>query len=152
MIGFELLLAHLVGDYIFQNDWMAKWKVAEVGVIDSVSDPRFPAAGYPCPKNMWMYNLRPFLACTIHCLLYTLSVWCFTWYWMAWWGFLICFGLHWVIDRFRLARKWMENVSGQKAFANGPLSPWSIVVVDNVFHLLTLYGIWLLHSLTKVSP
>lgn len=41
----------------------------------------------------------------------------------------------------RLAGRWMRNVSGQKAFATGPLSPWSIIVVDNVAHIATLAAI-----------
>jgi hypothetical protein len=28
---------------------------------------------------------------------------------------------------------------GQSDFAKPPLAPWSIIVVDNVWHLLTLY-------------
>jgi hypothetical protein len=125
MIGFELLLAHLVGDYIIQNDWMAKNKVNSFW------------SGWAGVQGDW--------ACTFHCLFYTLSVWAFAWYWMPWWGLLLCFAVHWPIDRFRLARKWMENVSGQRDFANGVFSPWSIIVVDNIFHLLTLYAIYLIH-------
>lgn len=130
MIGFELLLAHLVGDYIVQNDWMAKNKV-NPGVFHPF---------YALPGEFTGH-----LACTVHCLFYTLSVWAFAWYWMPWWGLLLCFAVHWPIDRFRLARKWMENVSGQRDFANGVFSPWSIIVVDNIFHLLTLYAIYLIH-------
>lgn len=126
MIGFELLLAHLVGDYIVQNDWMAKNKVNQFW-------------------SGWSAGLQGDWACTVHCLLYTLSVWAFSWHWIPWWGLLLCFTVHWPIDRFRLARKWMENVSGQRDFANGVFSPWSIIVVDNIFHLLTLYAIYLIH-------
>ena len=42
------------------------------------------------------------------------------------------------IDRFRLAKVWMMRVSGQTVFATGPLAPWSIIIVDNVFHIVTL--------------
>lgn len=154
--GFSLLLGHLVGDYIFQNDWMAANKTN-------------PLSG-PAPegfKRWWdmrsegevVASLEEFekfekkltaefcghLACTIHCLLYTLAVWLFSFWWMSWWGLLACLLAHWPVDRFRLARKWMEHVSGQKAFANGPFSPWSIIVVDNIFHLLTLWVIALMH-------
>lgn len=134
MIGMELFLAHLVGDYIVQNDWQANWKTAVCGSFDPVKDDK-------SKQYLWW---RPLIACTVHCLLYTLAVFVFTWYWIPWWGLLLCFTIHWPVDRFRLARKWMENISGQHAFANGVFSPWSIIVVDNIFHLLTLYGIWVL--------
>ena|ERR1700687_3631720 len=115
MDGFALLLGHLVGDYILQNDWMAKNKT-----------------GPGCLGHT---------ACTYHCLFYTVAVALLTTTWMPWWGLLACFAVHWPIDRFRLAGWWMRNVSGQRDFATGPLSPWSIIVVDNTFHLLTLWVI-----------
>ncbi len=149
MDGFGLLVGHLLGDYILQEDWQAKNKVN------------------PCPgkrprattwlewrgeegdlierERTWLSACRAWrighLACTVHCLLYTLVVWACSFWWMPLWGLFVCFAVHWPIDRFRLARFWMEHISGQKAFATGPLSPWSIIVVDNTFHLLTLFGI-----------
>ena len=135
MDGFGLLIGHLIGDYIVQNDWMAanksyrrQWR--------SPSDPRIQDEMAAWKKGH--------LACTLHCLLYTLAVWACSFWWMPWWGLLVCFAVHWPIDRFRLARLWMERVSGQKAFATGPFSPWSIIVVDNVFHLMTLFVIALI--------
>lgn len=128
MIGLELLLAHLCGDYIVQNDWMAKWKVG--GPLNH-------------PDSKWKRNNTAVLACTIHCFLYTLAVWAFTFSWMPLWGLAACFLIHWPIDRFRLAAIWMRCVSGQSYFASPshPMFPWSVVCVDNIFHLLTLYGI-----------
>lgn len=111
MDGLGLLLGHLVGDYIVQNDWMAANKT----------------------QRTW--------PCFVHCVCYTLAVWAFSFWWMPWWGVLACFAFHLPIDRFRLAVWWMVNVSHQKAFATGMLSPWSIIVVDNTFHLLTLWVI-----------
>lgn len=153
MTGLELILAHLVGDYVLQNDWQANNKTA---AKPTGQPPIYPGTGSPVwsqdeidrwEKAWASYYIAPF-ACTVHCLLYTFAVFAFTWYWMPWWGLLLCFLIHWPVDRFRLARKWMENVSGQHAFANGVFAPWSIILVDNIFHLLTLYGIWLL---TKVG-
>ncbi len=113
MIGFGLLCGHLVGDYIVQNDWMAAGKTQRS------------------------------LPCTVHCLLYTLAVWGCSFWWMPLWGLAVCFAVHWPIDRFRLAAWWMRNVSGQAFFASKEhlMFPWSIVVVDNTAHLLTLFGI-----------
>jgi hypothetical protein len=152
MIGLELLLGHLVGDYIVQNDWMAAnkvntwhgeppdWKrLPDGSVIFGNCQETFQEL------NAWKYARRQWylghLACTVHCLLYTLAVAAFTFWWMPWWGYLACFLIHWPIDRFRLAKLWMTKVSLQEKFATGPLSPWSIILVDNIWHLLTLYGI-----------
>lgn len=109
MESLGLLCGHLIGDYIVQNDWMAANKTTRT---------------WPC---------------VVHCTCYTLAVWACSFWWMPWWGLGVCWLAHFPIDRFRLARWWMVNVSGQKAFATGPLSPWSIIVVDNVFHLGTLF-------------
>lgn len=132
-----LLLGHLVGDYIVQNDWMAKHKIGSF--LYKVPSSLFPGFKFE-------FNWTGTIACTIHCLFYTLSIWLFSFSWMPWWGLLVCFVLHWPIDRFRLARLWMIYVAGQKDFATGPLSPWSIILVDNIFHLLTLYGIGVIYG------
>ncbi len=120
MTGFGLLLGHLVGDYILQNDWQAANKT----------------------QRHW--------PCLIHCLLYTVSVWAFSFLWLPWWGLAICFLSHYPIDRYRLAAWWMKNISGQTHFASKehPMFPWSVVMVDNIFHLLTLYLIALLAGIS----
>lgn len=151
MDGFCLLLGHLVGDYIVQNDWMAKNKTAPYP-RRMTADPGINTAQEIASENQdWLKGFEAWwlghLACTVHCACYTLAVWAFTWYWMPWWGLLACFLIHWPVDRFRLANHWMCLVSGQEKFATGPLSPWSIIVVDNTFHLLTLAGLWWLAHL-----
>ncbi len=156
MDGFFLLAGHLVGDYVVQNDWQAanktnphpgpkpRYSFEYSGVLTAdrtaldERNARWKAEdwdGYESRQKAW---LTGHLACTVHCLLYTLAVWACSFWWMPWWGAVACFAVHWPLDRFRLAGRWMRNVSGQKAFASGPLSPWSIIVVDNTFHLLTL--------------
>lgn len=136
MEGFYLLCGHLLGDYILQNDWQAANKTNPL--VGSRPNPLLTLEELETARRS---EVRGHLACTVHCLLYTLSVAAFSFWWMPWWGYLACFALHWPMDRFRLARVWMERVSGQKAFACGLLSPWSVIIVDNVFHLLTLAGI-----------
>ncbi len=155
MIGFALILGHLVGDYLAQTDWMASNKanqfrggarpemevVTERGDGWLVKGPNPALAIWNRVRRAWW---RGHAACTAHCLCYTLAVWAFTFSWMPWWGLAACFCAHWPVDRYRLAGRWMRNVSGQAGFASGPLAPWSVVVVDNTFHLLTLYAIALL--------
>ena len=131
MEGFGLLCGHLVGDYVLQNDWMAANKCNPM-LWNAAYDPEGHSTAY-------RQEVIGHLACFVHCLCYTLSVWAFSYQWMPIWGLLVCFALHFPIDRFRLAKTWMIHVSGQKGFATGPLAPWSFIIVDNVFHLVTLY-------------
>lgn len=107
MDGFGLLVGHLVGDFILQEDVVAANKTR---------------------SSAW---------CALHCTLYTAAVWACAW-WMPWWGLLCCWATHFAVDRPRLAGWYMRNVSNQRAFAEGPLAPWSIVVVDQSWHLLIL--------------
>ncbi len=148
MNGFGLLVGHLLGDYILQNDWMARNKGNTYGqkpvgefVANARSHGRYLVEEWEAEKAKYPMG---HLACTVHCSLYTLAVWACSFWWMPWWGLMACFLIHWSIDRFRLARTWMVNVSGQRDFATGPMAPWSIIIVDNTFHLLTLFAIGLL--------
>lgn len=143
MEGFYLLCGHLLGDYILQNDWMAQNKTnPHPGPtpdlpwgMEHQSGPAW--ADGNAKHSAWRTGN---LACLAHCLLYTLAVWLCSFWWMPAWGLAVCLGVHYAIDRYRLARKWMGLV-GQEQFATGPLSPWSIIVVDNTIHLLTLAAI-----------
>lgn len=156
MDGFGLLIGHLIGDFILQNDWLAKNKAnpcagefaygpdsrPSVGVIsdDDMDRMRVHVMAF---KTEWIGHL----ACTVHCLLYTFAVWVCSWPWMPWWGLVACFTCHWFIDRFAIAGRWMRNVSGQKFFASKehPMWPNGIILVDNTFHLITLYVIGIIH-------
>lgn len=119
------LLAHLFGDYILQSDWMAQNKT----------------------KRSW-----PAL---IHALLYAL---CFLWLcrvpvdysgWsivpvghQRWTSWLVIFGTHFLIDRFRLARYvvWAKNWLGPKKFwyrsIAGGVPHWT----DDVEYITTMKG------------
>ena len=101
------LVGHLVGDFIFQNDFQAKNKTT----------------------STWH--------CLLHVVLYTLAIMLFTG-WYDWRHLAAVAVPHFFIDRFRLSRRLMRLV-GQEEFATGPLSPWSIIIVDQVMHLVCLY-------------
>ena len=139
MESLGLLMGHLLGDYVLQNDWMAANKT-NPNPGPEPSDP-YEVIEW---RARWEGWLDGHAACTVHCLFYTLAVWACSFWWMPWWGLAVCFACHWPLDRFRLAGRWMRNVSGQAAFAGGVLSPWSVIVVDNTAHLLTLFVIGLL--------
>lgn len=154
MIGFELLLGHLVGDYIVQNDWMASNKTAPFAgprpgrFVSDEGGGHYEEAGPLMEAEWWLAKSterRGNLACFVHCICYTLAIAALCWSWFPLWGYAVVFAAHYPIDRYRLAVWWMKNVSGQTVFATGPLSPWSIIIVDNVFHLLTLWLVARIH-------
>jgi hypothetical protein len=79
------------------------------------------------------------LACVIHCLIWTTAVMFFTgWGWLP---FLILFSLHFLQDRSNFVQYWMRWM-GQEKFATGAFAPWSVVLVDNTFHLLQIWLVW----------
>lgn len=148
MEGFGLLVGHMLGDYILQNDWMAAWKTAPAGYatteetlwLDVLRGLPDRGTGHVRRLHLWL-AWRPTVACSLHCLLYTLAVWLCSVWWMPWWGPAAVFAAHWPLDRWRLARWWMTTTGWQTDFVNGPLAPWSVIVVDNTFHLAVLLAV-----------
>lgn len=110
MESLALLSGHLIGDYVLQNDWMAANKTSKT---------------WPC---------------LVHCVAYAVAIWFCTILYFPWWVAVVAGVIHFPIDRWRLARKWM-TLNGQESFATGPLSPWSIIVVDNTIHIVTLFAL-----------
>ena len=109
------IIGHLVGDYILQNDWMASNKKKD---------------SYPC---------------AVHCLLWTASVLVFSgWLWSPYMPIALMFLwiTHFIQDRTQIVMWWMTKVNRQHQFATGPCAPWSIIVVDNTWHILALLAVW----------
>lgn len=120
------IVGHLVGDYLLQNDWMANNKKRSSNV------------------------------CFIHCLIWSWSVCLFAgWYGtytfaLAWY---LLFLTHFIQDRTNIVTWWM-NLIGQRRFMKSDdfdminfkiipgLGPWSIIVVDNVWHIVTIWLVW----------
>lgn len=100
-------LAHLVGDYLIQNDWMAQKK--KVGHF----------------------------ACAIHAGTYLIP---FLFLGLAWWQLALIGVEHFAQDRWGFV-PWFMKVTGHSAFAGPPLGPWSIILTDNIIHLLWIAGI-----------
>jgi hypothetical protein len=113
MVLAALFLGHAVGDYLFQGDWMALNK----------------------RQRTW--------PCVVHCLVYTLCVCLVTLPVLSWplWAWAVVAVAHFPFDRWGWARHFMRPHA--EKFATGPMAPWSIVVVDNIFHLLVLYALCL---------
>lgn len=96
------VFAHLIGDYIFQTDWMALGKKSKSWI---------------CAVHVLTYML-PFLFCGL-----------------AWWQLALIAGQHFIQDRTGFI-VWFMKVKGSAQFAAGPCSPWSIIVTDNIVHIL----------------
>lgn len=101
------VLAHLVGDYLFQTDWMAKNK-----------------------KNDWF-------VCLVHITCYMIPwiIGATFWWSIAWWQLLLIGAQHYIQDRSNFVKWYLEHAD-MKGFAKPPMAPWSIIIVDNIFHLL----------------
>ncbi len=106
-----LVIGHLVGDWLLQNDWMARGK----------------------GQRLWGGPLL------VHCVVYTLSVtvvsgWFaperLAWEGLAWLG-MAAFASHWLIDGCQLAARWGRWL-GQTG------TPMVRVMSDQVMHLLVL--------------
>lgn len=126
-----LILGHMIGDYLFQNKWMAMNKSASS------------------------------FKCFIHCLIYTISVSVTTypilhgWLWSG-----IVFISHYPIDRWSLADKWLDLINGRSLrdfmdngkkdiplaldFDNyhilrGGFTAFVYAVTDNTIHIVLLW-------------
>ena len=79
------------------------------------------------------------LPCLVHSTVWGACVVLFTgWGWVP---FVILTVIHFFQDHTFFVRKWM-HFTGQDHFATGTYAPWSIVIVDNTFHLLQIWAIW----------
>ena len=128
MLALWIVLAHLVGDYIIQSDWMANEKTKRwwPAIAHGIS--------YTAPYAL--INLLPDMWGTVSPI-----------------ALLIIGGTHIVIDRYRLARHiaWFKNQAAPKAFrsnwtdcqatgytADKPpfMAVWLMIIADNTVHLL----------------
>lgn len=124
-----MLLGHLVGDYLLQNNYMA--------------------------LNKDRNDLIGWFACLLHCTLYTLAIttimWNFDWEWI-----LIVFISHFPIDKFSLTSYYLKFIKGRdlynylhkdKSYNNtnkgdiiqGGFTTIVYVLTDNTLHLLLMW-------------
>jgi hypothetical protein len=93
-------------------------------------------------QNDWMAlnKKKKTLNCAVHVTLWTAAV-CF---FAGWWtvpAVALLWVTHFIQDRTTIINGFM-NLIGQKQFASGPCAPWSIIVVDNVWHIVTIWAVW----------
>jgi hypothetical protein len=93
------------------------------------------------PDWMAQNKKKSSFACAAHCTVWTLSVCAFA----GWWSpaaVAVLWSTHFVQDRTNLIMWWMTKVARQQQFATGACSPWSIIVVDNIWHILAIWAVW----------
>lgn len=120
---FELLLGHLVGDYLVQNEWMAQNKAKNTAI--------------------------GWLAATVHCIIYTLAVCLIMWNWTPIWIVAVFFS-HFFIDKFALGYIYLKYLKGLDTYAYKSVQQYNelragfnaviYTVTDNTMHLLLMWG------------
>jgi len=114
MIPFAIqLIAHGVGDFMLQNQWMADNKA----------------------KSNWV--------CAIHVLLYGLAFYLFTWGAISLAQMAAVVGTHFLIDRLRLAYRWRLMMNIDYPLEQGPINTFVIIAIDQVMHVATNYAIFI---------
>lgn len=109
----EIILGHMIGDYLFQSDWMAINKKAK--------------------------GLKGLVACVTHCFIWALSVYLLGFRDTSQYNVLIfalLFLSHFVLDRTNFV-KWYCNKT--RIMPNPAV--WKLIIVDNTLHLLMVYAI-----------
>jgi hypothetical protein len=98
----NVYLAHLIGDYLIQTDWMANGK----------------------KWSSWI--------CLVHVLTYLIP---FLFTPLNYWQIIIIGIEHFIQDRTGIIQ-WFMKIKGSSAFAQPPCAPWSVILTDNIFHIL----------------
>ena len=62
---------------------------------------------------------------------------------LSWWQLLLIAAQHYAIDRTNFIM-WFMKIKGYNIFATGVCSPWSIIVTDNILHILWIaFVVWI---------
>ena len=75
--------------------------------------------------------------CSVHVLTYLVP---FLFCGLEWWQLALIGVEHFAQDRTGIV-VWLMKAKGSAAFATGPCSPWSIIVTDNVLHILWMAAV-----------
>lgn len=96
------IYAHLIGDFILQNDWITEHK---------------KNCSFRCAIHVFLY-MTPFLFCKFEI-----------------WQLVAIAVQHFAFDRFDIAKRFLY-LKGSVKFTNKPYFPWSVILIDNIFHIL----------------
>jgi hypothetical protein len=78
------------------------------------------------------------LICAIHCGIWTACVCAFGG--LGWLAAVILFATHFTQDRTNVVTWWMDLID-QKQFRTGACAPWSAIVVDQSWHIVTIWAV-----------
>ena len=94
-------------------------------------------------QNDWMAlnKKKRTLPCAVHCTLWTLSVCVFAG-WTLPAAIVVLWGTHFIQDRTNIIHFWMTKINRQAEFVKPPLAPWSLIVVDNIWHIVAVWAVW----------
>lgn len=103
-------------------------------------------------QNDWMAlnKKREAWPCVVHCFLWATSV-CLFAHWLNYWVWWVLLVTHFIQDHTNAVRFWMTRINRQPQFAEPPMAPWSIIVVDNVWHIVTLWAVWLIFGYANMQ-
>lgn len=89
-------------------------------------------------QNDWMAlgKKRSSLICALHAAIWAIAVMAFA-NWRDPVVLAVLFVTHFLQDRFGFVTWWMRLI-GQDKFLMPPMSPWSIIICDNTWHLVVL--------------
>lgn len=92
-------------------------------------------------QNDWMAlnKKKKLYICVIHALIWTTCVFLFSAMSIGWIGLLILFGTHVLQDHTLIVQYYMTLI-GQQTFMKN-LYPWAGIVVDNVWHIVTIFAV-----------
>ena len=94
-------------------------------------------------QNDWMAlnKRKSTLPCAVHCTLWTFAVCAFAG-WSSIPAIAVLWGTHFVQDRTGIIKIWMTKINRQQEFVKPPTAPWSLIVVDNVWHIVAVWVVW----------
>lgn len=105
----NIIVGHMIGDYLLQSDWMA--------------------------LNKKKSGINGLIACIVHCLIWTVSVYAFCFRQVgSVLVFILLFASHFVLDRTNII-KWYCNAT--RLMPNPAM--WKIILCDNTLHFLMVY-------------
>jgi hypothetical protein len=125
---FQMLLGHLVGDYMLQNKWMALTKSKT--------------------------TLEGWFAAMVHCWIYTFAVCLFMGNFDLGW-IIIVFNSHFWIDKFALGEKYKKLIGSstlkefvhrgespitRREIVEGGFASLTYTITDNTMHILLMWG------------
>lgn len=118
------LMAHFLGDYFAQTDFMALGKKKSswvcLGHVLTYLVPFFFVINYPDP---YLLNSKP-----------PFWIGLMAWH-LQWWQIGLIGIQHFIQDRTNFV-VWFMKAKGSGKFTEPPMGPWSVVVTDNLIHIM----------------